>query len=96
MQQNLFTIQLLKTFAYTLALQFHLQVFLRALFHLQSTWRKVQELGLTQLYKENDDVMLFVGMIDAAAFLPLTDVAAGIDILRANMPNGNGEHCKLM
>ena len=96
MQQNLFTIQLLKTFAYTLALQFHLQVFLQALFHLQSTWHKVQELGLTQLYKANEDVMLFVGMMDATAFLPLTDVAAGIDILRANMPNGNGEHCKLM
>ena len=96
MQQNLFTIQLLKTFAYTLALQFHLQVFLQALFHLQSTWRKVQELGLTQLYKENDDVKLFVGMMDATAFLPVADVAAGIDILRANMPNGNGEHCKLM
>ena len=50
----------------------------------------MQELGLTQQYKENEDVKLFVGMMDANAFLPLADVAAGIDILRANMPNGNG------
>ena len=76
-------------------MQFHLQVFLQALFHLQSTWRKVQELGLTQLYKENDDVKLFVGMMDATAFLPVADVAAGIDILRANMPNGNGSIANL-
>ena len=41
-------------------------------YHLtQSTWRRIQELGLTTLYKEDDDVKLFCGMLDALAFLPV-------------------------
>ena len=41
-------------------------------FHLtQSTWRKVQALGLAPLYKADEDVRLFCGMLDALAFLPV-------------------------
>ena len=39
-------------------------------YHLtQSTWRKVQDLGLSSLYKEDSDFSHFCGMIDGLAFL---------------------------
>lgn len=58
-------------------------------YHLtQSTWRKIQELGLTTVYRENDDVKQWCGMLDALAFLPLSDVAEGMAFVRANMPTG--------
>ena len=41
-------------------------------YHLcQSTWRHIQQLGLTNLYRTRDDVKIFVGMMDGLAFLPL-------------------------
>jgi len=43
----------------------------------QSTWRKVQELGLTTAYKDDDNVKHFCGMLDALAFLPLNDITEG-------------------
>ena len=47
-------------------------------FHLtQSTWRKVQTLGLTTRYKDDDDVKQFCGMMDALAFLPINDLHEG-------------------
>ena len=56
-------------------------------FHLcQSTWRKVQELGLVQSYKSNTDVKKLVRMIDAVAYLPEPDVPAGIQYLQQNIP----------
>jgi len=38
----------------------------------QSTWRKIQELGLTTADKYDGNVKDFCGMLDALAFLPLT------------------------
>lgn len=56
-------------------------------FHLtQSTWRKIQELGLSQMYQENRDVKLFCGMIDALAFLPCDKISEGLVFLRDNIP----------
>ena len=57
-------------------------------YHLtQSTWRKVQELGMVELYKSNDDVKLICGMIDGLAFLPVGNVSDGMDYLRNNTPD---------
>ena len=56
-------------------------------FHLcQSTWRHVQDLGLTALYNADDVAKHFVGMLDGLALLPLADVPAGMAHLRANTP----------
>ncbi|KAG1662801.1 hypothetical protein GQR58_020745 [Nymphon striatum] len=41
-------------------------------YHLtQSTWRKIQDLGLANHYKDDDEFRIFVGMMDGLAFLPL-------------------------
>ena len=48
----------------------------------QSTWRKVQQLGLTEMYRSNDDIKLFCGMIDALAFLPVSEVIDGMAHLK--------------
>ena len=56
-------------------------------YHLaQSTWRKIQSLGLVQRYREEDDVKLFCGMMDGLAFLPEDDVPDGMAYLRDNIP----------
>ncbi|KAL8567871.1 hypothetical protein ACOMHN_058993 [Nucella lapillus] len=61
-------------------------------FHLtQSTWRRIQQLGMTALYNNNDDVKLFCGMLDALAFLPVDDVPTGMEYLRDNTPDGAEE-----
>lgn len=39
------------------------------------TWRKIQQLGLTELYKSDEVVKQFCGMLDALAFLPPAEVA---------------------
>ena len=58
-------------------------------YHLtQSTWRRIQELGLTTLYKEDDDVKLFCGMLDALAFLPVDRVKDGMRHLKTVIPDG--------
>ena len=58
-------------------------------YHLtQSTWRKIQELGLITRYRSEEDVKLFCGMIDGLAFLPTSDVSAGFDYLREHTPEG--------
>ena len=52
-------------------------------YHLtQATWRKVQELGLSQYYKENGSFRHFCGMLDGLAFLPLSDVTEGMQYLQ--------------
>ena len=57
-------------------------------FHLcQSSWRKIQELGLSQEYINDDDIKLFCGMLDGLAFLPGNLVSAGMQYLKANTPN---------
>ncbi|CAN8004683.1 unnamed protein product, partial [Ixodes hexagonus] len=56
-------------------------------FHFrQSTWRKIQELSLVSLYMESDVFRLFVGMMNGLAFLPLDDIARGIEFLRTTAP----------
>ena len=58
-------------------------------YHLtQSTWRKVQDLGLTQRYKDSEDVKLFCGMMHSLALLPIDDLPAGLEFLRHNTPEG--------
>ena len=57
-------------------------------YHLtQSIWRKIQSLGLSDLYTTNDDFHLFCGQIDALVFLILHDVAEGMTYLRDNAPD---------
>ena len=57
-------------------------------FHLcQSTWRKIQSLGLTNRYKTDKNVQEFCGMLDALAFLPENDVLEGMTYLRSICPD---------
>ena len=52
-------------------------------FHLtQSTWRKIQEMGIAATYRTDNNFRHFCGMLDGLAFLPPTDVSAGITYLR--------------
>ena len=44
----------------------------------QSTWRKVQDLGLAPHHTDAEELKLFVGMIDALSFLSLDDVTDDI------------------
>jgi hypothetical protein len=61
-------------------------------YHLtQSTWRKVQELGLTEVYRKCDEVKLFCGMLDGLAFLPVNMVGEGMQYLKQNIPQSNAE-----
>ena len=53
----------------------------------QNTWKKVQELGLAQKYKESIDTRLFCGMIDALAFLPCDKVKEGMECLQDLCPD---------
>lgn len=46
----------------------------------------MQELGLAQVYKESDVFRQFAGTIDALAFLPVAEVAAGVAHLRQTVP----------
>ncbi|KAL8577385.1 hypothetical protein ACOMHN_060207 [Nucella lapillus] len=56
-------------------------------YHLsQSTWRKIQELGLAPRYHADQEFRLFCGMMDGLAFLPLNDVQEGMAFLRINLP----------
>jgi len=58
-------------------------------YHLtQSSWRKIQELGLSTIYKESEEIKLFCGMVDSLAFLPLEDVSTGMNFLKNNTPEG--------
>ena len=58
-------------------------------FHLcQSTWRHIQGLGIAGEYKEDDDIKLWCGMLDALPFLPENQVAAGIQLIRNNTLHG--------
>ena len=52
-------------------------------YHLtQSTWRKIRELGLATVYKENEDIKIFCAMVDSLAFLPLEDISDGMNYLK--------------
>ena len=55
-------------------------------FHLtQSTWRKVQELGLVVAFNTDAIFKEFVAMVDALAFFPINDVTAGMAYLQRNV-----------
>ena len=52
-------------------------------YHLtQSSWRQIQSLGLTNMYKEDNEFRLFCGQLDALAFLPLWEVHEGIQYIK--------------
>jgi len=52
-------------------------------YHLtQSTWRKIQNLGMTDLYKSDEEFRLFCGQLDALALLPLDQVKEGMAYIR--------------
>ena len=57
-------------------------------YHLtQSTWRKIQRLGLTEEYQTNDEFRLFCGKLDGLALLPLDQVNEGMQHVRNTMPD---------
>lgn len=57
-------------------------------YHLtQSTWRKIQQLGLTVLYKEDSDFRSFCGKLDGLALLPVDRVQEGMDYLKRSAPD---------
>lgn len=49
--------------------------------------RNIQELGLTNHYKEREDFRQICGEIDSLAFLPVEDVPAGMQVLKARCPD---------
>jgi len=56
-------------------------------FHLrQSTYRKIQELGLSGVYKEDVQFSMFCNQIDSLAFLPCEDVLQGMECLKQIAP----------
>jgi len=64
-------------------------------FHLcQSICCKIQQLGLTQVYRDNATIKEFCPMINVLTFLPVSDVPAGMADLRQSVPSGdfNGDH----
>ncbi|KAG7177330.1 hypothetical protein Hamer_G000652 [Homarus americanus] len=66
-------------------------------YHLtQSTWRKIQELGLSTQYNVNAEFRLFCGMIAALAFLPLEDVIEGMRYLKTVIPQDPPEAEELL
>jgi len=48
----------------------------------QSSYRKIQDLGLTNMYKNIDEFSHFCGMLDGLAFLPLERVFEGMAYLK--------------
>ena len=52
----------------------------------QASWRKIQCLGLEDLYKNNDDIKQFCGKIDGLAFLPVQQVPEGMQHLQQQCP----------
>ena len=49
---------------------------------------KIQNVGLAQRYREDEDFKLFCGMTDGLAYLPENDVPDGVVYLHDNIPNG--------
>ena len=56
-------------------------------YHLtQSTWRRIQTLGLANLYQDNENFRLFCGQLDGLALLPVEEVREGMLHLRDIAP----------
>ena len=54
-------------------------------------WLQIQELGLTQSYRDKQDVRHFCGMVDSFAYLqPIADMEEGLQYLRDNTPDVPG------
>ena len=77
----------------SLSIVLHPDVSIRGCFyHLtQATWRKIQELGLSHRYSDDEEFKLFCGKLDGLAFLPPNDVPAGMEYLLQNTPEGAEE-----
>uniref|UniRef100_H2XX57 MULE transposase domain-containing protein n=1 Tax=Ciona intestinalis TaxID=7719 RepID=H2XX57_CIOIN len=57
------------------------------LFHLsQSVFRKIQQLGLQQLYRSNSEISLKVKMLTALSFVPERDMAEALSAVLNNFP----------
>ena len=54
----------------------------------QSTWRHIQQEGLSVRYKEEDELKHFCDMLNRLAFLPSEGVLEGINLLRQQVPEG--------
>ncbi|XP_030072563.1 FLYWCH-type zinc finger-containing protein 1 [Microcaecilia unicolor] len=55
------------------------------LFHLgQCLWRKVQDCGLSELYRSSEDVRISLKMLLALSFLPIEDVSVGFECIVEN------------
>ena len=66
-------------------------------YHLtQASWRQIQQLGLVPLYKNDDDLRVFCGMMDGLAFLPVPDLTNGIHPLRTLCPDDPPEAAELL
>ena len=62
-------------------------VIVRCLFHLgQCVHRKVQELGLSELYLQEEEVHVRCKMLVALAFVPIQDVVAAFESLVEDIP----------
>ncbi|KAK2146457.1 hypothetical protein LSH36_606g02026 [Paralvinella palmiformis] len=55
---------------------------------VQSTWQKVQDLGLIQRFKDSVEDKLLCGMMDSLSLLPIDYLPAGLEFLRNNTPKG--------
>ena len=61
-------------------------------YHLtQSSWKKIQALGLQEHYKSDEKFKHFCGMVDGLAFLPEHLVCDGMEYLRENAPEAATE-----
>ena len=64
----------------------------RCFYHLtQSSWKKIQALGLQEYYKSDETFKHFCGMVDGLAFLPTNLVQDGMEFLRENAPEAATE-----
>jgi len=58
------------------------------LFHLgQSLWRRIQNEGLANNYRDNEHVRMFTKMLLALSFVPPEDVPDSFDVLNDNRPD---------
>lgn len=61
-------------------------------YHLcQNSYRIIQDLGLTNMYKNVDKFNHFCGMLDGLAFLPLEYIFKGMDYLKTIVPTEGEE-----
>ena len=62
---------------------------------LKHKWRKIQDLGLAQSYRDSKDVKHFCCMIDALAFLPVDQISDGMQYFFSNAPEENHDTLSL-